>query len=78
MLYELLSIDHIKNAQHVVSVLSNNTENWVNSEITRRRNILINTPNDFDRAEVVGFVDFVDKQIQDLGQAIDILIAELQ
>jgi cytochrome b subunit of formate dehydrogenase len=37
MLYELLSIEHIKNAQHVVSVLSGNTETWVNSEITRRR-----------------------------------------
>ncbi len=78
MLYEFLSIDHIKNAQHVVSVLSINNENWVNSEITRRRDIITNTPESFNRAEVVGFVDFVDKQIQDLGQTIDNLITELQ
>jgi len=78
MLYELLSIEHIKNAQHMVSVLSVNTENWVNNEITRRRDIVINTPESFDRAEAVGFVDFVDKQIQDLQQTIDTLIKELQ
>ena len=78
MLYELLSIDHIKNAQHVVSTLSINTENWVNSEITRQRDIVINTPGSFDKSEVVGFVDFIDKQIQDLGQTVDNLIKELQ
>jgi hypothetical protein len=78
MLYEFLSIDHIKNAQQVVSVLSVNTENWVNNEITRRRDILIKTPESFDRAEIVGFVDFIDKQIQELEQTIDVLIAVLQ
>lgn len=51
---------------------------WVNGEITKRRNTLINTPNQFDRGEAVSFVDFVENSIRDLGQWIDAIIRKLE
>lgn len=78
MLYEMLSTDDIRHAQRIVSLLSAPNENWVNGEITRRRNILINTPESFDRAEVVQLVNLIENQIRDLGVWIDGLITRLQ
>lgn len=78
MLYELLSVVDIKHAQRIVSALSANNANWVNGEITRRRNTLINTPDQFDRGEAVSFVDFVENSIRDLGRWIDEVIRKLE
>jgi hypothetical protein len=78
ILYELLSTDQIKDVQKINSLLSFNNENWVNSEITKRKNILINTPESFDRAELIKFINHIENQIRALGLLIDGLIKELQ
>jgi hypothetical protein len=77
VLFELLSVDEIRHAQRIVSLLSINNANWVNGEITKRKNVLINTPAQFDRHESVRFVDFLDNQIRELGQWIDGIIRTL-
>ncbi len=76
-LYDMLSADDIRSLQRVVLFLSVNSENWTNGEITRRRNILLNTPNQFDHAELVRFVEFLAGQIRDVGNWIDGLIKKL-
>lgn len=78
VLYELLSTDDIRHAQRIVSLLSAPNENWVNNEITRRRNIVINATANFSQAEAIVFVDLVENQIRDLGQWTDDLISKLQ
>ena len=78
ILYELLSADDIRHVQRIVSTLSVNNANWVNGEITRRRNAMINAPDQFDQGEVVSFVDFVENSIRDLGQWIDAIIRKLE
>jgi hypothetical protein len=77
VLYEFFATDEIKRAQRIVFLLSINNANWVNGEITKRKNILINTPAQFDRHEAVAFVDFLENQIRELGQWIDGLIETL-
>jgi hypothetical protein len=77
VIYELLSTDEVRRAQRIVSLLSVNNANWVNGEITKRKNILINTPAEFDRHEAVNFVNFIENQIRELGQWIDGLIQTL-
>jgi hypothetical protein len=77
VLYELFSTDEIKRVQRIVSMLSINNANWVNGEITKRKNILINTPGQFDRHEAIAFVDFLENQIRELGEWIDGLIKTL-
>lgn len=78
MLYELFSADDIRHAQRVVSLLSAGNENWVNGEIKRRRDVLINTPAKFNKAEAVQFVNFVDNQIHELADWMDGLMKKVQ
>lgn len=78
LLYDLLSKEEIRHAQRIVSALNINNANWVNGEITRRRDILLNTPEKFDRAEAVAFVNFLEESIHDLGKWIDDLVKKLQ
>lgn len=78
LLYELLSVEDIRDAQRVVSTLSLSNENWVNAEVARRRNDAAQRPQGYDRAEAVKFVDFVDNQVADLRLTVDRLIAKLR
>jgi hypothetical protein len=78
MLYELFSADDIRHAQRIVSLLSAGNENWVNGEIKRRRDVLINTPAKFNKAEAVQFVNFVDNQIRELADWMDGLMKKVQ
>ena len=73
----MLSVDDIRSLQRVVIYLSTNSETWTNGEITRRRNILLNTPEQFDHAELARFVEFLAGQIHDVGNWIDALIKKL-
>jgi hypothetical protein len=77
VIYEILSTDEIKRAQRIVSLLSINNANWVSGEITRRKNTLINTPQEFNQHEAVAFVDFLENQIRELGQWLDALVKTL-
>jgi hypothetical protein len=78
MLYELFSADEIRHAQRIVSLLSAANENWVNGEIKRRRDTLINTPAQFNKAEAVQFVNFLENQIRDVANWMDGLMRKVQ
>jgi len=78
VLYELFSADEIRHAQRLVSTLSVANENWVNGEIKRRRDTLIATPAQFNKAETVQFVNFLENQIHEIATWIDALMKKVR
>lgn len=77
VLYEIFEADDIRNIQKVVSKLSIGTENWLNGEITRRRQAAVSSPTAFDKIELINFVDFVDKDMSDVARSINSIIKRL-
>jgi hypothetical protein len=78
VLYDMFTVEDIRHAQHIVSLLSTGNENWVNGEINRWRTLFTTTHSDFNRTEMVAFIDHIERQIHNLGVWIDCLIKKLQ
>jgi hypothetical protein len=76
LLYKLYKIDDLKKLQIVSTRLQVNTANFINQNITRRREAA-KLGHDYNKQEAVQFVNFVDTQIKETRKLLSEFIAVL-